>query len=73
MFVRRATAGGLLVGRAIVHCDGEVGDLTDVGSRDGDDNIMGCSMGMGYYRGSTLDAQTICTGVIFLILREVVC
>ena len=35
VFVGRATAGGLLVGRAIAHRDGEVGDLRDVRSRDG--------------------------------------
>ncbi len=32
MFVRRATAGGLLVGRAIAHRDGEVGDLAMLGA-----------------------------------------
>ncbi len=35
VFVGPATAGGLLVGRAIAHRDGEVGDLRDVRSRDG--------------------------------------
>ena len=35
MFIGRATAGGLLVGRATAHHDGEVGDLRDVRSRDG--------------------------------------
>ncbi len=42
-----------------------------------DDNIMGRGMGRGRGRVvrlvSTSDAQTTCTGVIFLILREVVC